>query len=234
MISCPVSGINMKYASILIAVVTTFSCNSKSNVNKRSPAILLNDSAVSVFVKHNDARKALLIIDNAISLDSNNMVLWQNKVTFQLSLQRYKDALLTVREIEAIKRSSTIITMEGLLYYKLGKIDSSMICFSQAYQIDSIALDTMKPDNKLYKGCLSDKGFLLILLDRREEGLAILKDFCDKDTVDWQKTALKHLMTLDKKSYVEEMWPDQEPDTTTFYGVQKQSPPPPRRIAPRQ
>ena len=82
---------------LFLAILTA--CRDDGEVNHviNPEARLLNDSAIAIIKssKNEDYQKAILLLDQAIAIDSNYVRAYQNKLSFETKLEQYDKALIT-------------------------------------------------------------------------------------------------------------------------------------------
>lgn len=159
-------------------------------------------------VKYHNYSEAIQLLDKAILIDSSYYPALANKMTLQLEAQQFKEALGTIKQIERLKVYPELYMGEGLIYYKLGNNDSSNVYLMKALQLYDTQLDTMSKEHKSYRSYLINKGVLLIILNRNNEGLKILKKMFVTEKNEWIKNSLSHLMKTNKEKLINELWSD--------------------------
>jgi tetratricopeptide (TPR) repeat protein len=171
----------MKFVSILILFTTISACSQNTETTKYTPdpkAMQLSDSAVNLAMQsQTNYDVAIALLDQATKIDSNCYLAFGNKLSFQVGLKRYKDALLTAKNLIRIKPENPDgHVMAGGIYWKLEDSVSSIEHFTKAAVFFDKILDTMKTSNKMYETFLLNKAVNLILLGQDQKGDKILKE----------------------------------------------------------
>lgn len=119
------------------------SCSSKQK--KVNPeAIVLNNQAMEIFNQtifkplvesESKLNEALFLLDKAISIDSNYLLAYNNKVNVELKLGNYNAALKTLDKIYEIDNNAETISLQGFIYEKTGQLDSANKKYIQAMKM---------------------------------------------------------------------------------------------------
>ncbi|HEU5166634.1 MAG TPA: hypothetical protein VFU29_13885 [Chitinophagaceae bacterium] len=175
--------------SILILLLTLAACGQKSNETKKhivnAKAKQLNDSAMTLirYMKDDSSQKAILLLDEAIKIDSNYFIAYWNKLSLQSQLKQYDKAIATGKEILKLNKSPYYNFLIATFYYRLGDTTSANNYFKKTLTMCDTVLDTMSTKNKAtYEVVVMNKGVSLIFLGHEEEGNKILKQFYDNQT----------------------------------------------------
>lgn len=193
--------------STLFLIIVFYSCGQESNSKKNSAkpdAKSLNDSATLIVKQTQDYAKAISLLDEATQLDSNYLVAYRNKLSFQLQLKQYDQALLTAHDLKRLKPAMPdYYTTIGILYDIKGDTVSSSKFFAEASaKFDSI-LDTMSKTSMNYDILLMNKAINLILLDEQQKGNDILKQLHDKHKEEGYRESLALLRNKSKQELLE-------------------------------
>ncbi len=196
----------MKALVIFLFILTINSCKPE-HINTPQ-AKLLNDSAVKLWAHHREIHKAMQLVNLAVLTDSNYLPALKNKMGLLCELQQLRQALLTAKKIERINPYPELYGGEGILYYKLGHSDSAMMYFNKSLQLYNTILDTMNVENRFYNANVINMGAMLILLDRNEEGIRVLKEIYEKEENVQMKEIISTAMKMNKKDFIDKMWSD--------------------------
>lgn len=169
---------------LLFFVAVLCSCGgTKKSYSEHSyseEAIALNNEATQLMIyadfsaeKERDSllNKALQKLDEAIAIDSLNIVIWQNKVQILMKFCRYQETLVALEQVLKTKESPEAVTMLGLTYERMGDTLSAR----KHYQKALVAYDKLlvaEPDSYLL---LLNKYFILLSLEADEETLAQMR-----------------------------------------------------------
>ncbi|MBI1343281.1 MAG: hypothetical protein GC171_10135 [Terrimonas sp.] len=175
--------------SIFIILLTPVACGQKSNETKKhivnDKAKQLNDSAMNLIRYMNDdsSQKAILLLDEAINIDSNYFIAYWNKLSLQGQLKQYDKAITTGKEILKLNKSPYYYFLIATFYYRLGDTTSADNYFKKTLTLCDTVLDTMSKKNiTTYEVVVMSKGVSLIFLGHQEEGNKVLKQFYDNQT----------------------------------------------------
>ena len=123
----------------------------------------------------NQFDKALIAINQAISLESNNANLYNEKWMILLPLKRYQDAeIASTRSIKLNPRSS-FYSNRGFLYKEQGKFDLALADYNQAIKIDFNHAAAYNNRGNLYQ----EQGKLDLALDDYNQAIEIDSDYTD-------------------------------------------------------
>jgi tetratricopeptide (TPR) repeat protein len=170
----------------LLLFFIIIACSQKQETKKYIPdprAKLLNDSAINLSIQSppKNFEKAVAILDEATKIDSNYYAAYNSKLTFQVTLNRFNDALITAKNLIRITpESSTAHTNTGFIYWHLGDSVSAIDHFTKANELFDKVLDTMKKSGIRYETALMNKGLLLILIGQQQKGNDILNNLHNK------------------------------------------------------
>ncbi len=167
------------HPTIILLLIGLYACgqqpeNKKTTVNPEAKK--LNDSAVIVAMETGDYDRAISLLNQATTIDSNYFSAYTNKLSFLLTQKQYDKALLAARNLIRIKPNIPDYYMTiGILYHI--KADNNL---SQKYLSESLnrfnhLLDTMKSTNGAYSFTLMNKGLNLVFLGQAQKGNDIFK-----------------------------------------------------------
>jgi len=171
----------MKQALILLLLVgCLFSCkHSKYNIE----AIKLNDSAVAIQMHlgqpgyTKSLNDAIVLLDNAIEIDSNYFTAYLNKWNFQTQLKQYNSAITTGNKmIKLIPNDNVLKLLLGKSYERAGDTVTAKRYYGENLLSINKVLDTMNVNSKSYDNLTSDKIDVLILLRQFQNA----RDLSDK------------------------------------------------------
>lgn len=134
-----------------------------------------------VAMKQQDYARAIALLDQATQIDSNFLTAYANKLSFQLQLKQFDNALQTAYSLNRINPNAPdyYVTI-GLLYHIKGDTGSSKEYFTgAAVRYDKI-LDTMSMANKSYDMLLMNKAVNLVLIGQQKHGNDILKELYER------------------------------------------------------
>ena len=163
--------------------------------------------------QHFEYDKAISLLEQAILIDSNYFTAYRNKLSFQIVLKDYNQALKTAIKISQLRPSNPdyYVTI-GLLYEIQGDSVSSKKQFIEAEKQYDKMLDTITLSNKNYNMLLMDKAINLIYLGEQQKGNDILKQLYN----DQKESSLKEMLaSYINKSKGEIIKMLMTPETTT-------------------
>jgi len=113
----------MKILSAFI-LTTVLACSQKQQTKKHIPdpkAKQLYDSAIIIAMQKQNFEGAISLLDQATRIDSNYFAAYNNKLSFQFSLERFNDALATAKNLIRISpKSPNSYFLTGVLLDKTG------------------------------------------------------------------------------------------------------------------
>ena len=176
-----------------------------------STARLLNDSAVSMAnniplsldqpnkFKNENLLKAILLLDQATEIDSNYLIAYSNKLSYQRELGQYESAVETAKHIIKIRpHFADIYGTIGMLYYKMNDSISSNKYFSNALIQYDYFLDTMNINNINYFTLRMNKAATLKFLGQNALGNKMLDELYNKQTDSTYKQLIDSLKVKSK------------------------------------
>ena len=182
---------------IVFLLIFIISCGKQNNKSNKidSTARLLNDSAVSLAnniplsldqpnkFKNENLLKAILLLDQATEIDSNYLIAYSNKLSYQCELGQYERAVETAKHIIKIRpHFADIYGTIGMLYYKMNDSISSNKYFSNALIQYDYFLDTMNINNINYFTLRMNKAVTLKFLGQNALGNNMLDELNNKQT----------------------------------------------------
>ncbi len=175
--------------SLCFLFLILFACVQKNSGDKKHTidpkAKQLNDNAVTLerSMKEEDSRKAILLLDEAIKIDSNYFTAYWNKLVLQHQLKQYNRAIETGKQILKLNKAPYFYFLIATFYYRLGDTTSANNYFKETLKRCDTLLGTMSKKNRSsYEVVVMNKGVSLIFLGQQEEGNKILKQYYDSQT----------------------------------------------------
>lgn len=90
-----------------------------------------------IYSSENDNELALDVLENYISLDSNNPLVYFKKALILLDLKRYEDALISIQQVdESFENKADLYDVYGTIYKRLERYDESLESFDKAISLD--------------------------------------------------------------------------------------------------
>jgi len=197
--------------SLYFFLLTLCACGQRDGETKKhtidSKAKQLNDSAVALIRSMNDedSRKAILLLDEAIKIDSNYFTAYWNKFSLQSQLKQYDNAIVTGKQILNLNKNTPYYDfIIATLYYRKGDTSSANNYFRKTLALCDLVLDTINFKNRAaYEVVIMNKGVSLIFLGQQEKGNEILKQFYDSQTDTTYKTWTAAFMNKTKEQILD-------------------------------
>lgn len=183
------------------------SCEQKPSKHKVNPeAVRLSNKIVPLirFIDNPDScRKALLFLDSATAIDSNDFLAYYNKLMFLGGLKQYDRTILTFNELIRLRPNAhDLLMMKGILYEEIGDTILSKPYFQKSLSICNSVLDTMTVTNTNYVMLTTNKAVNLIMLGDSTEANRILKALYDTqpDDPEFDNVEKKSILSLMNKN----------------------------------
>ena len=188
-------------------LITLYSCGQKPNIHKINPeSVRLNNKIIPLisFTNNPDScKKALLFLDSATAIDSDDFIAYYNKLMFLYGLKQYDKAINTANELIRLRPNAhDLFMLKGNLLNKIGDTTSANLNFEKSLKICNSALDTMQETNRDYQMFVMDKAVNLIMLGDSAKANKILKILYDKqpDDPEFENVDKKYILSLMNKN----------------------------------
>jgi tetratricopeptide (TPR) repeat protein len=169
-------------------------------------AIALNDSAMKLGQSGDSVSvvKAIAMLDQATAIDSNFYIAYWNKRAFQMQSARYKDALVTSKELIRIKPGTPdFYSGAGIVCELMGDSIESQKYFQQADKKYKSILDTMQTSTRGYEMLIMGNGMNMVMMGEYAKGNALLHKLYDEDTDENFREGLMPYLDKDKTQIIE-------------------------------
>lgn len=165
-------------------LIALSSCAQKQLKYKPDPvAVQLNNQAMKLInysENIDSANKALSLLDQATSIDSNNFIAYFNKLMFYFPMKRYDKLISINNKLLQLRPNAHDLYMTGGIFYEIvGDTISSKKYFNRSLTICNSVLDTMGPDNRDFAMLTINKAINLIMLDDKKAADKLLGNFYD-------------------------------------------------------
>jgi tetratricopeptide (TPR) repeat protein len=172
----------------------------------RAKAKQLSQAATMAAFHDQDYKKAILLLDSATKIDSNYLFAYSSKLICQLTLNRFDDALGTVKNMNRIQPESPdyYVTI-GILYDKKGDSGMAKTYYENAAIHYNKVLDTMRTGNKARGILLMNCGIDLILAGRKQQGEDILSRLYAGETEPAFKEVLASYMNKSRQAILDSL-----------------------------
>lgn len=195
--------------SILFLFIGLYACGQQSSNKKNTVdpnARRLNDSAMQVAMHTQDYDNAIALLEQAILIDSNYLTAYANKLSFQVQLKRFDQALQTAFKLKSQRpQSPEYYVTIGMLYHFKSDTGSSIKFFKEADAFYSNIFDTMKVANPHYDMLLMGKAINLVFIGQQIEGNRVLKQLYDKSKDEIFKEMLSSYMNKSKQAILDDL-----------------------------
>jgi tetratricopeptide (TPR) repeat protein len=199
----------LKY-TFLFLIIALCSCGQATTKHKINPeSVRLNNkiSPLVSFTNNPDScRKALLFLDSATAIDSNNFLAYYNKLMFLYGLKQYDKAINTTNELIRLRPNDhDLFMIKGNLLNKIGDTTSANLNFEKSLKICNSVLDTMHETNRDYVMFGMDKAVNLIMLGDSVEANKMLKIVYNKppDDPTFGNVDKKYILSLMNKNRIQ-------------------------------
>ena len=193
----------LKFITIFV-LIALYSCGQKPKKCKGDPAAVdLNNKAMTLvrFIDNVDSsKKAISLLDNATSIDSNYFLGYYNKLMFFNQLKQFDKAVLTINKLIQLRPSAHDLYLTGgILYERIGDTISSKKYFEKSLTICNTVLDTMNKTNRDYEMLVGNEAVNLIMLGDEIKANELLKKLYDSQTDEALKKMTLSMMNTSKK-----------------------------------
>ena len=194
-------------------LIALYSCGQKPAKHKVDPAAVeLNNRAMKLvkFIDNADSsKKAISLLDNATSIDSNYFLGHFNKLMFFNQLKQFDKAAETMNECIRIKPfAHDLYLAGGILYERIGDSISSKKFFEKSLAICNTVLDTMNKTNRDYEMLVGNEAVNLIMLGDEIKANELLKKLYDSQTDEALKKMTLSMMNKSKKELLASLTED--------------------------
>ena len=202
-------------------LLTVYSCGQapgKHNINPES--VRLNNKIIPLVSYTNNpdsCRKALIFLDSATVIDSNDFTAYNNKLMFLGSLKEYTKAIKTVDELIRLRPNAHDLYMQkGNFLEIIGDTTSAKLNFEKSLSICNSVLDTMLETNRDYRMLVTNKAINLIMLGDSAMANKILKVLYENQSGDsaLENIEKEYISSLMHKNRIELMNSFFKPDST--------------------
>jgi len=189
-------------AILLLSII--LSCNAQ-NTTYKPKAIEMNNKAVNMVSKSfgdvDQIKKALVILDSAINLDTTYDFAYQNKANYLCKLKEYDSAIKTLDKVILLhKNTEVVLSLQGFMLEKIGKEKDALAKYQAAFT-EYEQLIKEFPNKVEYQ---VNQAFLLEFLINKEATqkrfAEILKKYPDDKNVN---SIISFLNTIDKNHYID-------------------------------
>lgn len=147
------------------------------NVRINLKAKQLNDSAVQFVINTNDYEKAITLLDESIKIDTGYITAYSNKLSFQVALKKYKEAIETGKALIRLQPNGIEFCFtEGLLYELTADTSKAFEYYKHSLTITNKVLDTITDSNVKRDYILLNKATILSFLNRQQEASVIYNE----------------------------------------------------------
>lgn len=195
-----------------LCILWAFSCGAQAKPYKPNPkAKKLEDSAIHVFTTSDGSKGSYTrvnnLLDAALKADPKWYEGWSNLLAFLGRTDQFEKCLVTAKKmVQLFPKEPDALFNCGIMQYKTGHPADAMICFAKLLKFynDLLAKD---PKNPHYNDLLTQKGIVLILMDRDKEGKTILRRLYTDETDPYKKSFIAFYVNKSKNEIIEDKVP---------------------------
>jgi len=172
----------------------------------------LEDSAINIYTKSHGApennEKVRKLLDAALQQDPKYYEGWANKLSFQCRLDQFDNGLITAKKMTLLfPEQADAFFNYGVLQYITGHEKDANISFGQVLTIYNNILEKNKNNPSAYKSILTQKGIILLLLDRTNEGKRILGKLYREEKDEYVKSYIAYYFNSTKDDIIKDRVP---------------------------
>ncbi|OSZ79897.1 hypothetical protein CAP36_01115 [Chitinophagaceae bacterium IBVUCB2] len=202
----------LKFITVFL-LVASYSCGQQSKKHKPDPeAVQLNNQAMMLvpYIENADSsKKAITLLDQATTIDSNYFLGYSNKLMFYYQLQEFDKLILTNNKLIQLRPSAHDLYLSGgVFYHQIGDSISANRYFNKSLTICNAVLDTMNSKNRDFVMFTTNQAINLIMLNDSAKANKILKVLYENQPDDPQfdnveKKYIHSLMNKNKKELLD-------------------------------
>ncbi len=204
--------------------ISLFSCTQNLVKHKvDAEAVRLSKQVIPLFNytdNPDSCRKALLFLDSATAIDSDDFFAYYNKLFFLEGLKQYDKQIKVMNEMIRLRPNAhDLFLMRGDIYERMGDTTSSKKDFEKSLSICNKVLDTMSKKNQDYLMFVTNKAVNLIMLNDSAEANNILQALYENQPDDsaWGNFEKKYILSLMNKNKKQLMDSKPEKSETDIY-----------------
>jgi tetratricopeptide (TPR) repeat protein len=194
----------MKNTILFLLMIVVILCRAQQSTFNLK-AIELNNKAVNLIAKSfgddTPLNNALLILDQAIKIDSSYYVAYQSKATVLCKLKKYESAIKTLdKVIQLHKNVAEVFSTQGFILEKIGRKKEAIAKYKSASN-EYDRLIKKYPNKVEYQ---INKAFLLVFIDNKETAQKSIKEIIKKYPENKNAKAILFMLnSFDRKQYIE-------------------------------
>jgi tetratricopeptide (TPR) repeat protein len=207
---------------LLLLSFSLYSCAQNTAGHKSNPeAVRLSQQVIPLYNytdNPDSCRKALLFLDSAIEIDSNDFLIYYNTLFFLEGLKQYDKEIKNMNEMIRLRpHAHNLFLMRGGIYEKTGDTISAKKDFQKSLSICNQVLDTMSKNNQDYFMFVTNKAVNLIMLNDSADANKILKALYENyaGNSEWDKVDKEYILSLMNKNKQQLMQPPPAKDSET-------------------
>jgi tetratricopeptide (TPR) repeat protein len=155
--------------------------------------------------------RSIEILNKAIRVDSIYLEAYELKFGWEQELKRYGSLIVTGKKILKLtsgQPEAEITLRMGESYELINNIDSAKVYYLRALSLYEQQINEMKQNNAAYDYEMSYKALVLILLNREQEGRAILKDLSEAAPVNkYLKQEYHNFFLTSREKFLKDLKP---------------------------
>lgn len=198
----------MKSYCFLFLILLSSCQNKSSKYPVNSQAKKLNDSAVHLMIYSKDYLRSLELLNEAIKIDSNYFIAYNNKFAVLGLLKPTNSELIleTLKKLNTLKPNAPQFYLYiGLIYLKKGDSLNTKKYLTDAISHTDQILDTMHQSNIAYKLMLENKAFCMIISGDEEKGRNIIQQLYNQETNSSYKKKVGSFLTKSRQEIIDSL-----------------------------
>lgn len=191
--------------------ITNYSSAQHAKHTPKPKAKALNDSAASKYRRAlGDTAKmkeVISLLDAAIRADNNYYEAWNNKLSMQGQMEQFEDAYKTAKAMEHVFPKEEEVQFHlAILAYVTKRNKEAMATWNKLLDHYNALLEKNK-NNANTKGLLYNKGIVLILLDKQNEGKAILNKLYKEEKDPYVQSSIAFYINSSREQIINDKIP---------------------------
>ncbi|HTK21820.1 MAG TPA: hypothetical protein VL442_20025 [Mucilaginibacter sp.] len=140
-------------------------------------------------------KRLMSLLDQALKIDSDYIVAYGNKFSYQSQWKKHTDAVVTGKKLLKLLSNQPVLKLAVAEECDdIGDTITAKKYYNEVLIVFNKLLDTMKVNNRQRPFIELDKAEVLILLNQNEAAQSFLKELYDKETDDFNKRSIKATM----------------------------------------
>lgn len=198
----------IQFLGLIFFLLSLSGCGQKNvshQTNSKSADLNYKAMSLAKFISSIDsAQKAIILLDSATAIDSNNYLAYFNKLMFLNKLKQYHKAIITTNNLIRLRPNAhDIYIIGGIFCEKINDTISSKNYFQKSLNICNITLDTMSIENSDYELITMNRAVNLIMLNKNAEANSVLQKLSETQTNEDMRKISLSMLNINKKDLIE-------------------------------